>query len=64
MKTTCLMGIASTSRKHLQSTDNGELKFYPNAPIHTKKSPTVVAINVRCLPVYSHSRAYDQQPVD
>ena len=29
---------------HLQSTDNGELTFYPNAPIDTEKSPCLFSL--------------------
>lgn len=29
-----------------ESSEDGEVKFYPNAPIDVERSPSVVAINV------------------
>lgn len=31
-----------------ESSEDGEVKFYPNAPVNVKNSPSVVAINVSC----------------
>lgn len=35
-----------------EASEDGEVHFYPNAPINVDKSPSVVAINVCCLDLF------------
>lgn len=35
-----------------EASEDGEVHFYPNAPINVEKSPSVVAINVCCVDLF------------